>query len=82
MNATGTIDYRAYLNYPPSSSNSIIPFSIGNPSDYFIEDRSNHTEGFHTAEATGYYTFAFKAWGGLKADVMFDCTRVEIVEGK
>jgi hypothetical protein len=74
LNATSPIDFRAYVNHPHDSP-SVMPFSLGRPDDYFIQEAVTEAEGYYTARASGYITFAFKAWSGVKAEVTFNCAR-------
>jgi hypothetical protein len=75
LNATSQIDFRAYVEHPYDSP-SVMPFSLGKPGFYFIQETVADAEGYCTAEVTGYHTFAFKACGGVKAEVSFNCVRV------
>lgn len=75
LNATSQIDFRAYVDRPRDSQ-SVIPFSLGRPEQYFIKETVVSADGYYTAKASGYHTFAFKAWGGVKAEVSFNCVRV------
>ncbi|MFH2112814.1 MAG: hypothetical protein ABIJ47_16320 [Candidatus Bathyarchaeota archaeon] len=75
LNATSQIEFRAYVNRPRDTT-SVIPFSVGKPEQYFITETVAHAEGYHKAKASGYVTFAFKAWSGENAEASFNCVRV------
>jgi hypothetical protein len=75
LNATSQIEFRAYVDWP-RDSRSVIPFSLGKPEDYFIQETTPSAEGYYTARASGYHTFAFKAWSGVNAEASFNCVRV------
>ena len=53
-------------------------FNLGKPSDYLIRESGVQTfEQLFNAPRSGFYTFAFKAFSGVKASVIIDVSMIK-----
>jgi len=78
FNATAPVEFGLYRFPHFPYSKVAIPFSLGKPEDYLIrESRIESYRKEFLANKTGYYSFAFKASGGKKSEVIFDCKRIK-----
>jgi len=71
-NASKPIEFGLYSNA------YILPFNLGKPSDYIIRESGVQTfEQLFNVPRSGFYTFAFKAFSGVKASVIIDVSMIK-----
>lgn len=71
-NASKPIEFGLYSNA------YILPFNLGKPSDYIIRESGVRSfEQLFNVPKSGFYMFAFKAFSGNKASVIFDMSMVQ-----
>jgi hypothetical protein len=77
-NATNPVEFGFYTFSGNPDTSVAIPFELGKPSDYiFRESGVQSFEHRYTVPRSGFYTFAFKGYGGKHATVVLNATMVK-----
>jgi hypothetical protein len=78
FNASKPVEFGLYSsNFNPDLP-SVMTFNLGKPSDYLIRESGVQTfEQLFNAPRSGFYTFAFKAFSGVKASVIIDVSMIK-----
>jgi hypothetical protein len=74
LNASEPVEFGVYFNsYSPDSPGVILGFDNSKPGDYLLRESGISTyDKVMEVSRRGYYSFAFKAFGGVKSSVNFD----------
>ncbi len=77
-NATNPVEFGFYTFSGSPGSPVVIPFELGKPGDYiFRESGVQSFEHLYTVPRSGFYTFAFKGFGGKEATIVLDASMVK-----
>jgi hypothetical protein len=78
FNASKPVEFGLYSsNFNPDLP-SVMTFNLGKPSDYLIRESGVQTfEQLFNVPRSGFYTFAFKAFSGVKASVIIDVSMIK-----
>jgi hypothetical protein len=76
FNASAPVEFGLYTDHHTPYSPVVLPFSLGKAKDYLMRESGI---GFYQKEVrvneTSYFSFAFKAWKGMKSEVILDIKR-------
>lgn len=78
FNASKPVEFGLYSsNFNPDLP-SVMIFNLGKPSDYLIRESGVQAfEQLFNVPRSGFYTFAFKAFSGVKASVIIDVSMIK-----